>query len=78
MNAQRLGARLALPVVGAPGPQGGQQLPVAVLGTQPLQRLQQFVQRIVVAGSRNQIRSIEYLQADGDRSEISIDPIEAP
>ena len=33
--------------------------------------------RITINGSRNQVRHIEYLQADGDRSEISIEPIEA-
>ena len=37
-----------------------------------------LLKRITVSGSRNQVRHIEYLQADGDRSEISIDPIEAP
>ncbi len=36
-----------------------------------------LLKRITVSGSRNQVRHIEYLQADGDRSEISIDPIEA-
>ena len=35
-----------------------------------------LLKRITVSGSRNQVRHIEYLQADGDRSEISIDPIE--
>lgn len=35
-----------------------------------------LVLRIIVTGSRNQIRSIEYLQADGDRSVMSIEPIE--
>ena len=36
-----------------------------------------LLKRITVTGSRNQVRHIEYLQADGDRSEISIEPIEA-
>jgi outer membrane lipoprotein-sorting protein len=40
------------------------------------QKIAALVQRIVVTGSRNQIRSIEYLQADGDRSLLSIEPIE--
>jgi outer membrane lipoprotein-sorting protein len=35
-----------------------------------------LVLKITVSGSRNQIRSIEYLQADGDRSVMSIEPIE--
>jgi outer membrane lipoprotein-sorting protein len=36
-----------------------------------------FVQRIDVAGSGSRIRRIEYRQTDGDRSVISIEPIEA-
>ena len=35
-----------------------------------------LLQRIVVTGSRDRIRSIEYLQADGDRSLLAIEPIE--
>jgi outer membrane lipoprotein-sorting protein len=37
-----------------------------------------LLQRITVSGSKSQVRHIEYLQADGDRSEIDIEPIEAP
>jgi outer membrane lipoprotein-sorting protein len=37
-----------------------------------------LLQRITVSGHRGQVRHIEYLQADGDRSEINIDPIETP
>ena len=33
--------------------------------------------RITVSGSRSQVRQIEYLLVDGDRSEISIEPLEA-
>lgn len=40
------------------------------------QKIAAMVQRITVSGSRNQVRNIEYLQADGDRSVLSIDPIE--
>ncbi|KXB29632.1 acyltransferase [Dechloromonas denitrificans] len=40
------------------------------------QKIATLLQRITVSGSRNQIRSIEYLQADGDRSVLSIEPIE--
>lgn len=40
------------------------------------QKIAALVLRIVVSGSGNQIRSIEYLQADGDRSVLSIEPIE--
>ena len=41
------------------------------------QKIAALVQRIVVTGSKNQIRSIEYLQADGDRSVMTIEPIES-
>ena len=37
-----------------------------------------LLQRITVTGSKSQVRHIEYLQVDGDRSEISIEPIETP
>jgi outer membrane lipoprotein-sorting protein len=37
-----------------------------------------LLKRVTVSGSNNQVRHIEYLQADGDRSEISIEPIESP
>ncbi|UCV03673.1 outer membrane lipoprotein carrier protein LolA [Dechloromonas denitrificans] len=40
------------------------------------QKIAALVLRIVVSGSKNQIRSIEYLQADGDRSVLSIEPLE--
>jgi outer membrane lipoprotein-sorting protein len=35
-----------------------------------------LLQRIVVSGSRDRIRSIEYLQADGDRSLLTLEPVE--
>ena len=35
-----------------------------------------LLQRITVSGGERQVRHIEYLQVDGDRSEISIEPIE--
>lgn len=41
------------------------------------QRIAALVLRITVSGSRNQVRSIEYLQADGDRAVIAIEPVEA-
>ena len=41
------------------------------------EKIAAFVQRIVVAGSRNQIRSIEYLQADGDRSLLLIEALDS-
>lgn len=34
-----------------------------------------LIKRITVTGQGNQVRRIEYLQADGDRSELSIEPI---
>jgi outer membrane lipoprotein-sorting protein len=40
------------------------------------QKIAALVLRIVVMGNKNQIRSIEYLQADGDRSVMSIEPLE--
>jgi len=40
------------------------------------QKIAALVQRITVSGNKNQIRSIEYLQADGDRSVMSIEPVE--
>ena len=40
------------------------------------QKIAALVLRIIVSGSKNQIRSIEYLQADGDRSVMSIEPVE--
>jgi outer membrane lipoprotein-sorting protein len=50
-----------------------------VLTLSPIERkIAALIQRITVAGSRNRIRTIEYLLADGDRSELSIEPLEAP
>ena len=40
------------------------------------QKIASMVQRITVSGIRNQVRVIEYLQADGDRSVLNIDPID--
>lgn len=37
-----------------------------------------LLQRITVSGSRNQVRTIEYLQADGDRAELLIEPLDTP
>lgn len=41
------------------------------------QKIAALVLRIVVTGSKNQIRSIEYLQADGDRSLMTIEALES-
>jgi outer membrane lipoprotein-sorting protein len=40
------------------------------------EKIANFVLRITVAGHRNQVRSVEYRQTDGDRSVMSIEPIE--
>lgn len=37
-----------------------------------------LLQRITVSGHGSQVRHIEYLLADGDRSELAIEPVEAP
>ncbi|PKO65354.1 MAG: acyltransferase [Betaproteobacteria bacterium HGW-Betaproteobacteria-16] len=34
-----------------------------------------LIQRITVSGTNSQIRTIEYLQADGDRSVLAIEPV---
>jgi len=39
------------------------------------QKIAALVQRITVSGSHDHIRSIEYLQADGDRSLLLIEPL---
>ena len=39
------------------------------------QRIAALVLRITVSGSGNQVRSVEYLQADGDRTVLSIEPV---
>ncbi|MFC5303231.1 outer membrane lipoprotein carrier protein LolA [Azospira restricta] len=41
------------------------------------QRIAALVSRITVGGTRHQVDSIEYLQADGDRAVMTITPIEA-
>lgn len=41
------------------------------------QKIASMVQRITVTGNKNQVRVIEYLQADGDRAVLNIDPIDA-
>ena len=42
------------------------------------QKIAALVQRITVSGSRGQVRQIEYLQADGDRSLLAIEPVTTP
>lgn len=37
-----------------------------------------LLQRITVKGSKSRVLHIEYLQTDGDRSEIAIEPLETP
>ena len=40
------------------------------------QKIAALLLRITVSGNKGQVRSIEYLQADGDRSLLAIEPIE--
>ena len=40
--------------------------------------IQLLLQRITVSGTRGQVRTIEYLQPDGDRTELAIDPLDSP
>ncbi len=40
------------------------------------QKIASIVLRITVSGSRNRVLGIEYLQADGDRSVLAIEPVE--
>lgn len=42
------------------------------------QKIAALLQRITISGSKNRIRNIEYLLADGDRSELFIEPLEQP
>ena len=37
-----------------------------------------LLQRITITGGKGQVRLIEYLQTDGDRSELAIEPIDTP
>ncbi|MEF8751164.1 MAG: LolA-related protein [Candidatus Accumulibacter necessarius] len=39
------------------------------------QAIAAIVQKITITGQRNRIRSIEYLQADGDRAVMNIEPL---
>lgn len=41
------------------------------------QRIAALVTRITVSGSRSQVKTIEYLQADGDRSVMAIEALDA-
>ena len=40
--------------------------------------IQLLLQRITVSGTRGQVRAIEYLQPDGDRTELTIAPLDSP
>jgi hypothetical protein len=42
------------------------------------QRIATLLQRITLSGVREQVLGIEYLQADGDRTEMTIEPVKAP
>jgi hypothetical protein len=41
-------------------------------------RIAERLTRITIGGSREQVRSVEYIQADGDRAVMSIDPVADP
>ncbi|MFT3760282.1 MAG: hypothetical protein QM748_15965 [Thauera sp.] len=41
-------------------------------------QIAEFVLRIDVSGSGGQVTTIEYLQADGDRSSMRITPLDTP
>ncbi|WP_439588638.1 LolA-related protein [Hydrogenophaga sp.] len=41
-------------------------------------RIATLLKRITLSGVREQVLGIEYLQADGDRTEMSIEPVKAP
>jgi outer membrane lipoprotein-sorting protein len=41
-------------------------------------RIADMLKRITVSGVRQQVLGIEYLQADGDRTEMTIEPVQAP
>lgn len=42
------------------------------------QRIASLLQRITLSGVREQVLVIEYLQADGDRTEMTIEPVKNP
>lgn len=44
--------------------------------TPTAQQIAALLQRITVSGSKDQIHTIDYLLADGDRSELAIEPLE--
>ncbi len=41
-------------------------------------RIAKLLQRITLTGVREQVLGIEYLQTDGDRTDMSIEPVKAP
>jgi hypothetical protein len=41
-------------------------------------RIAALVSRITIGGTHGRVRSVEYLQTDGDRAIMSIEPVEAP
>ncbi len=54
---------------------GSDKWTLTLLPSEP--KIAALVQRITVSGAHGQVRSIEYLQADGDRSLLTIEPIES-
>ncbi|WP_460564440.1 outer membrane lipoprotein carrier protein LolA [Hydrogenophaga aquatica] len=41
-------------------------------------RIASMLQRVTISGSQRQVRHIEYQQADGDRTELTIEPLGQP
>jgi len=70
-NRQSLERNYALQLKGQ-----SQQWTLTLTPTEPA--ITALLRRITVSGSYNQVRTIEYLQADGDRSELQIEPLDAP
>ena len=68
-NRQALEAHYRLELQGE---RGGWTL--ILVPTQP--EIAALVQRVTISGSQKQVQRIEYLQVDGDRSELTIETLE--
>ncbi|MBV8679509.1 MAG: outer membrane lipoprotein carrier protein LolA [Aquitalea sp.] len=71
IRATLSGDRSALERYYTPALSGGSEQ--WLLSLAPIQpRMQKVISQIRIAGARNQVKAIEFLQADGDRSEMTI------
>lgn len=70
-NRQALEQHYSLQVQGA-----SNDWTLTLVPTEPT--IAKLLQRITVSGSGSQVRHIDYLLADGDRTEMAIDPVDAP